>query len=249
MAQLWASKWLHLMLIQLWEHFKRTARIVYWKTAFLVQIDTRCEVNSEWTQSDEELQSFHSRTNNLHPSIKFTHEIYNTAISLLDTSSSLSKGDICNTRHRIPVKSPENSTTYFIVLIARVKLLFTLVSVQCVVSNTLASLSSPSTNAWMVTGVTLQTSHFFMWASTSDCLTTDSRISTKWKFLSLNRTVWGVIFNVRIGKGFGLKNSVFHIRTVLTENNRFLCKFSFTVLIVNEYFTTVTKFKICAQQL
>jgi hypothetical protein len=46
---------------------------------------------------------------------------------------------------------------------------------------------------------------------------------------SLNRTVCGVIFNVRIGKDFGLKNSVFYIRTVLTENNKFLCIFSFTV--------------------
>ena len=59
----------------------------------------------------------------------------------------------------------------------------------------------------------------------------------------------GVIFNVRIGKDFGLKNSVFYIRTVLTENNRFLCIFSFTVFIVNEYFTTVTKLKICAHHL
>jgi hypothetical protein len=65
----------------------------------------------------------------------------------------------------------------------------------------------------------------------------------------LNRTVCGVIFNVRIGKDFGLKNSVFYIRTVLTENNKFLCIFSFTVFIVNEYFTTVTKLKICAHHL
>ena len=33
------------------------------------------------------------------------------------------------------------------------------------------------------------------------------------KSSSLNRTVCGVIFNVRIGKDFGLKNSVFYIRT------------------------------------
>jgi uncharacterized membrane protein len=38
-------------------------------------------------------------------------------------------------------------------------------------------------------------------------------------------------------------------RTVLTENNRFLCIFSFTVFIVNEYFTTVTKLRICAHHL
>jgi hypothetical protein len=47
----------------------------------------------------------------------------------------------------------------------------------------------------------------------------------------LNRTVCGVIFNVRIGKDFGLKNSVFYIRTVLTENNKFLCIFSFTEIL------------------
>jgi hypothetical protein len=104
-------------------------------------------------------------------------------------------------------------------------------------------------NAWMDTGVTLQKKHFFLWASTPDCLTTVSRISTEWKSSSLNRTVCGVIFNVRIWKDFGLKNSVFYIRTVLTENNKFLCIFSFTVFIVNEYFTTVTKLRICAHHL
>jgi hypothetical protein len=163
--------------------------------------------------------------------------------------------DICYTRHRIPVRSPENSTKYFVLLIARVQILFTFLCVPFVASNTLASISSPSTNAWMDTGVTLQKSHFFLWASTSDCLTTVSRILTNWKSLtewkssSLNRTVCGVIFNVRIGKDFGLKNSVFYILTVLTENNRFLCIFSFTVFIVNEYFITVTKFRICAHHL
>ena len=54
---------------------------------------------------------------------------------------------ICNTRHRIPVRSPENSTKYFALLIARVQMLFTFLSVPFVASNTLASLSSPSTNA------------------------------------------------------------------------------------------------------
>ena len=91
--------------------------------------------------------------------------------------------------------------------IARVQILFTFLSVPFVASNTLASLSSPSTNIWMDTGVTLQKSHFFLWASTSNCLTTVSRILTEWKSSSLNRTVCGVIFNVRIGKYFGLKNS------------------------------------------
>jgi hypothetical protein len=64
--------------------------------------------------------------------------------------------NICNTRHRIPVRSPENSKQYFALLIARVQMLFTFLSVLFVASNTLASLSSPSTNAWMDTGVTLQ---------------------------------------------------------------------------------------------
>jgi hypothetical protein len=36
---------------------------------------------------------------------------------------------------------------------------------------------------------------------------------------------------------------------VLTENNKLLCMFSFTVFIVNEYFTTVTTLKICAHHL
>ena len=127
--------------------------------------------------------------------------------------------------------------------------IYILECVPFVTSNALASSSSPSTNAWMDTEVTLQKRHFFLWASTPDCLTTLSRISTEWKSSSLNRTVCGVIFNVRIGKDFGLKNFVFYIRAVLTENNKFLCIFSFTVFIVNEYFTTVTKLKICAHHL
>ena len=117
------------------------------------------------------------------------------------------------------------------------------------VTNTLTSLRSPSTNPLMDTGMTLQNSHFYLWASTSDCLTTVSRISTEWKSSTLNRTICGVIFNVRIGKHFGLKNTVFYIRTVLTKNNRFVCIFSFTVFIVNDYFTTFTKLMICAHHL
>ena len=52
------------------------------------------DVDMKWTQSDEELQNFLSRANNLHPSIKFTHEISNTTISFLDTSSPLSEGEL-----------------------------------------------------------------------------------------------------------------------------------------------------------
>jgi hypothetical protein len=43
-------------------------------------------------------------------------------------------------RLRIPVRSPENSTKYFALLIARVQMLFTFFSVLFVASNTLASL-------------------------------------------------------------------------------------------------------------
>jgi hypothetical protein len=49
--------------------------------------------------------------------------------------------DICNTRHRILVTSPENSTKYFVLLIARVHISFTFLSVPFVSFNTLASLS------------------------------------------------------------------------------------------------------------
>ena len=90
MTQLWAPKWLHLMLIYLWKNLKKTtARIVYWPFSLYRFID---DVNMKWTLSDEELQNFLSRDNNLHRSFKFTHEIYNTTISFLDTSSSLSEG-------------------------------------------------------------------------------------------------------------------------------------------------------------
>jgi hypothetical protein len=59
----------------------------------------------------------------------------------------------------IPVMSPENSTKYVALLIARVQMLFTFLSVPFVAFNTLASLSSLSTNAWMDTGVTVQKRH------------------------------------------------------------------------------------------
>ena len=52
------------------------------------------DVDMKWTRNDEELHNFLSRDNNLHPSINFTHEISNTTISFLDTSSSLSEGEL-----------------------------------------------------------------------------------------------------------------------------------------------------------
>ena len=91
-AQLWAPKWLHLMLIHLWENLRQlleSYRFIY-------------NVDMKWSQSDEELQSFLSRANNLHPSIKFTHELSNTTISFLDTSSSLSEGELSTDLYSIP---------------------------------------------------------------------------------------------------------------------------------------------------
>ena len=51
------------------------------------------DVDMKWTQIDEELQNVLFQANDLHPSIKFTHEISNTTISFLDTSSSLTEGE------------------------------------------------------------------------------------------------------------------------------------------------------------
>jgi hypothetical protein len=42
---------------------------------------------------DDMEMKFLSPVNNLHPSIKFTHEVSNTTISFLDTSSSLTEGE------------------------------------------------------------------------------------------------------------------------------------------------------------
>ena len=129
------------------------------------------------------------------------------------------------------------------------QILFTFLSVPLMASNTLASPSSPSTNVCMDTGVTLHTRHFFLWASTSDCLTIVSRILTEWTSSSFNIAVCGVFFNVRIGKYFGLKNFMFYIQTVLTKNDRFVCILSFTVFIFHAYITTVTKLRICTHHL
>ena len=55
-------------------------------------------------------------------------------------------GDKRCKRNCIPVRSPENSTQYVVLLIARVQMLFTFLSVLFVASNTLADLSSTSIN-------------------------------------------------------------------------------------------------------
>ena len=51
------------------------------------------DVDMKSNQIDKELQNYLFQANNLHPSIKFTHEIPNTTISFLDTSSSLTQGE------------------------------------------------------------------------------------------------------------------------------------------------------------
>jgi hypothetical protein len=66
------------------------------------------DVDIKWTPSDEELQNFLSGANNLHPSIKFTHEIYNTIISFLDTSSSLSEGELSTDLYSKPTDTNQN---------------------------------------------------------------------------------------------------------------------------------------------
>ena len=114
-------------------------------------------------------------------------------------------------------------------------------------SNTLASLSSPSTNVWLDTGVTLQKSHFFLWASTSDCLTSLEDFN-RIKILVIEQNcLWSEnrerfwIKELRVLHPDGINRKQYR--------NRFSCIFSFTVFIVNEYFTTVTKLRICAHHL
>jgi hypothetical protein len=51
--------------------------------------------------------------------------------------------DICYTRHRIPVRSPENSTKYFVLLIARVQILFTFLCVPFVASKYVGEYKQP----------------------------------------------------------------------------------------------------------
>ena len=72
------------MLKHLWENLRQLLE----SYRFIDNVDMK------WSQSDEELQNFLSRANNLQPSIKFTHELSNTTISFLDTSSSLSEGEL-----------------------------------------------------------------------------------------------------------------------------------------------------------
>ena len=65
------------------------------------------DVDMKWTQSDAELQNLLSRAKDLHPSIKFTHEISNTTISFLDTSSSLSEGELSTDLYSKPTDTKQ----------------------------------------------------------------------------------------------------------------------------------------------
>lgn len=50
------------------------------------------DVDMKWVHSDEELQDFFNHANNIHPSIKFTHEVSDTKMSFLDTCTTLENG-------------------------------------------------------------------------------------------------------------------------------------------------------------
>ncbi|XP_071139779.1 uncharacterized protein [Mytilus edulis] len=52
------------------------------------------DVDMKWNKSDEDLVTFITHANNIHPSIKFTHEKSKFKIAFLDTSSSLTEGII-----------------------------------------------------------------------------------------------------------------------------------------------------------
>ncbi|XP_071150518.1 uncharacterized protein [Mytilus edulis] len=52
------------------------------------------DVDMKWNKSDEDLDTFITHANNIHPSIKFTHEKSKSKIAFLDTSSSLTEGII-----------------------------------------------------------------------------------------------------------------------------------------------------------
>jgi hypothetical protein len=86
------------MLIHLWENLKNNCSNRLLTDRFL---------DMKWTQSDEELQNFLSRANNLHPSFKFTHEISNTTVSFLGTSSSLSEGELSTYVYSKPTDNNE----------------------------------------------------------------------------------------------------------------------------------------------
>jgi hypothetical protein len=47
------------------------------------------DVYMKWTHGDKELDEFLEHANSIHPSIKFTHEVSKTKMSLLDTTTTV----------------------------------------------------------------------------------------------------------------------------------------------------------------
>ena len=88
-AQLWTPKWLPSYANKFMGKLEKQlleSSIVSWYRL----ID---DVDMKWTQIDEESQNVLFQPNNMHPPIKFTHEISNATISFLETSSSLTEGE------------------------------------------------------------------------------------------------------------------------------------------------------------
>jgi hypothetical protein len=48
----------------------------------------------KWTHGDKELDEYLEHANNIHPSIKFTHEVSKTKMSFLDTTTMVKEGNM-----------------------------------------------------------------------------------------------------------------------------------------------------------
>jgi hypothetical protein len=48
----------------------------------------------KWTHGDKELVEFLEHANNIHPFIKFTHEVSKTKMSFLDTTTTIKEGNM-----------------------------------------------------------------------------------------------------------------------------------------------------------
>jgi hypothetical protein len=107
--------------------------------------------------------------------------------------------DICNARHRIPVRSPEYSTKYFVLLIARVQILFTFFLKR------LNGHKSVLTKKPFLP----VSQHFGL----SDHSIEDFN---RMKILVIEQNCLYSDFQRHNRERFALKNSVFYIRTVLT---------------------------------
>jgi hypothetical protein len=117
--------------------------------------------------------------------------------------------------------------------------------------NTLASLSSPSTNAWMDTGVTLQKKTFLHVSQHSRLSDNSLEDFNRMKILIIEQNCLWSDFQRENRERFWIKElRVLHLDGINRKQyNKLLCIFSFTVFIVNEYFTTITKLKIYAHHL